>query len=224
MWRGGNGSSGSNNEEMQSVLKREQKLHPECSFSSSESQSCSMQSGGNYVCETIKSIFRRCPNERPCEIYRRSEKSDDQSLHNGNNGNGMFYSKSWSSSSSSASSHGDGGIPHEAIEGMFEDALKMFNGMTSAPGSFGGRGGLFGDQDPGNDFGPHGIIGEMFKAFTAADPFDVRGGFGRGNFDRGGGGGMTEGPLRNDYDRLPPHVRARVEKDRRKIEGSEESI
>lgn len=226
MWQGGSGTNGSlsttsdsssNKEDLQSVLRREQGLHPECSFSSTESQSCSMQNGGNYVCETIKSIFRRCPNERPCEIYRQSEKSDDQSLPNQSNGagNGMFYSKSWSSSSSS--SGGDvGGIPHDAIEGMFEDAFKMFHGAMGAPGGLGnGRGGLFDDRDIGNDFGPHGVIGEMFKAFTGMDPFNRRGGS-----SGGGGGSVYEGP----NDGLPPHIRARMENGSRKIEDSGERM
>ena len=231
MWRGDSGtsSSSSNTEEIQSVLRREQELRPECSFSSSESQSCSMQNGGNYVCETIKSIFRRCPNERPCEIYRQSEKSDDQSLpneRNNNNGNGIFYSKSWSSSSSSSSSSdgSGGGIPHEAIEGMFEDAFKMFDGVMGASGGFGRiGGGLFGDRDDRNDLGPHGIFGEMFKAFAGADPLDGNGRFGGGN-RRGGDGGMLEGPAGKDHEKLPPHVRARAEKEMRKIEGPGESI
>ena len=215
------GSSSSNSEDLQGVLQREQKLRPECSFSSSESQSCSMQNGGNYVCETIKSIFRRCPNERPCEIYRQIVKSDDQSLPNDNNGggnSGIFYSKSWSSSSSG----GDvGGNPHDAIEGMFEDAFKIFNGVMGAPGGFGiDRGGSFDDRDGRNNLGPDGIIGEMFRAFTGVDPFDGKGSFDRRGGGGGGGGGIHEGP----YDRLPPHVRARIEKDSRKIEDSGENI
>ena len=47
------------------------KEHPECRYSSSTAKECS-SNNGKYTCETIRRIFKSCPNTRPEKIYEKT--------------------------------------------------------------------------------------------------------------------------------------------------------
>lgn len=61
------------------------------------------------------------------------------------------------------------------------------------------------------------IMGEMFKAFSGLDKASRGGG--------GGGGEIFNIPFeREPEDKLPPHIKAKMQQNSRKIEGQGESI
>ena len=70
---------------MEDVVKNDNKKFPHCGYSTSSSMKCNTTEEGHYVCETIKSIQRLCPGERPIVIYNEKEQNsstDHQTFSN----------------------------------------------------------------------------------------------------------------------------------------------
>ena len=129
-------------ESFTNTLQQEKQAYPQCTFSTSESQSCSMTNGKDYICETISKIMRRCPGQSPVEVFRRSTKCDKNDMPS-NEGN-FSYRKSWSSSSQH--SLGDA----QSLPKIFDEAMKLFSGHSFETD----------DNSLQKD-----IFGELFKSF-----------------------------------------------------------
>lgn len=75
---GGGGGGGGGGKEEEEILARDQKDHPNCSYSKSFSKSCSYSSEkGGLVCESARQIFRVCPNKPPVQILSKNDSSTD---------------------------------------------------------------------------------------------------------------------------------------------------
>mmetsp|Transcript_6168 Transcript_6168/g.9305 ORF Transcript_6168/g.9305 Transcript_6168/m.9305 type:complete len:183 (-) Transcript_6168:67-615(-) len=71
-------------------IEEDRKNHPGCSYSQSFRKMCSNKNGEGFICENIKSIMRKCPNERPVEVFRNIEKTTDDSLHDSMQSHSFF--------------------------------------------------------------------------------------------------------------------------------------
>ena len=80
----------------ESAIQNDSLQYPTCHYSHSSSKSCSNVKN-SYVCETLKSILRHCPNKQPVEIFSKKniENSDNSSFTNhSNNIFEQFFSES----------------------------------------------------------------------------------------------------------------------------------
>ena len=68
-----------NNEELV-VLEEDKKVHPNCNYSQTRSQTC-RSVNGQFVCDVVARITRMCPGKAPVDIYSRTitENSDNSS-------------------------------------------------------------------------------------------------------------------------------------------------
>jgi hypothetical protein len=63
------------------VIEADRKEHPHCSYSTNVSNSCGHdEKKGKFVCDTLKSIQRNCPNEAPVIVFRKESKGDDAGM------------------------------------------------------------------------------------------------------------------------------------------------
>jgi hypothetical protein len=62
------------------IIEEDKINNPNCSYSISSSESCSLQNGSNFVCEAITRIMRNCPRETSKEIFRKTETKDQDGL------------------------------------------------------------------------------------------------------------------------------------------------
>jgi hypothetical protein len=60
------------------IIEADKKKHPNCHYSESLQKSCS-QTNDDFLCETVRSVLRLCPNERPVQILNKVERSTDPS-------------------------------------------------------------------------------------------------------------------------------------------------
>ena len=63
------------------MIEADRKEHPHCSYSTNVSNSCGHdEKKGKFVCDTLKSIQRNCPNEAPVIVFRKESKGDDAGM------------------------------------------------------------------------------------------------------------------------------------------------
>ena len=73
----GRGVGAGKEEDDEVIIARDQKEHPNCSYSKSYSKSCSYSSEkGGLVCESARQIFRVCANKAPVQILNTRSKND----------------------------------------------------------------------------------------------------------------------------------------------------
>lgn len=133
------------------VIQRDKQQYPDCSYSSSMSESCSTQEDGKFVCEIIKNLSRLCPGENPVTVLSRKETVDNPS-----SSDSSIQHHSWSSSSSH-SSWGD------------IDAHSIFRGGEGIFGNIFGSSTRRGEQQPNNNEYKH---NDPMRGFGHGFPFD----------------------------------------------------
>lgn len=65
--------------------RADSKDHPECRYSTATSKNCGSYNG-KYSCETIRRVFKRCPNVPPEKIYEKT--TTDTGSYDPSGGNG----------------------------------------------------------------------------------------------------------------------------------------
>jgi hypothetical protein len=62
-----------NDPEINEAIEADQKEHPTCRYSTSYNSMC-RSVNGNYQCENVRSLQRICPQQRPVEIFKKTDK------------------------------------------------------------------------------------------------------------------------------------------------------
>lgn len=60
------------------IIEADKSKHPNCHYSESLQKRCS-QTNDDFLCETVRSVLRLCPNERPVQILNKVERTTDPS-------------------------------------------------------------------------------------------------------------------------------------------------
>lgn len=64
--------------EKEDIIAADKKKYPGCFHSEASQMNCSNSGeNGEFICETIRSIQRMCPRQRPVTIFSSKEQSDD---------------------------------------------------------------------------------------------------------------------------------------------------
>jgi hypothetical protein len=70
------------------IVTKDRKRFPNCGYSTSIEQSCGRETEGGskqgeYVCNTIKKVYRQCPNQSPVLIMQKKSENSDMGLFGG---------------------------------------------------------------------------------------------------------------------------------------------
>ena len=66
--------------EISDEQERDQEKHPHCQYSSSIRKSCSNNSEGKFVCETVQNLLRYCPGQQPKLVFEKKTVGFDASM------------------------------------------------------------------------------------------------------------------------------------------------
>eukprot|EP00949_MAST-11_sp_MAST-11-sp1_P000428 g428.t1 len=128
------------------AVARDREKHPQCSYSTQRSSSCSVVNGSRS-CREILKVLRHCPGERPVAIVDSTSTTEDEN-GTADRGAGHGSNEAWQRGAGSF-----GGRQSEELEGMAGSMMREVDGvlrmMESIGRMFGGgsQGGWHGQTD-----------------------------------------------------------------------------